>query len=132
MYYYKGPKAKTFYALEGAVSNAGYGVSWLKDNMLLNTDIVKKPASATPQSYFGDSAVLSSYNSNSTLFETNSVSNKTDVVFGKLNYIFMLLLCVSFNFIYFFQFHHLADFIHHIGSTIPEGKRDFLVSLIID
>ncbi|XP_037041716.1 glycerol kinase [Bradysia coprophila] len=75
-----GPKAKTFYALEGAVSNAGYGISWLKDNMLLNTDIAKKPA-MTSQSYYGESAVLSSYNSGSTIFDTANVSQKTDVVF---------------------------------------------------
>lgn len=85
--YFTGPKAKTFYALEGAVSNAGYGVSWLKDNMLVNTDIVKKPTSFISQSYFGDSAVLSSYNSNSTIFDSSNVSNKTDVVFGKVLYI---------------------------------------------
>lgn len=51
--------------------------------MCLNTDIVKKPTSLISQSYFGDSAVLSSYNSNSTLFDNTNISNKTDVVFGR-------------------------------------------------
>ncbi len=114
-----GPKAKTYYALEGAVSNAGYGISWLKDNMLLNTDIGKKPATMISQSYFGDSAVLSSYNSNSTIFDSNNVTNKTDVVFGK-----NLFLLLRFNTHFVtqkFQFHHLAVYIPHIGSTIPEG-----------
>lgn len=79
-----GPKAKPFYALEGAVANAGHGVTWLKENLFLNTDVVNKPTSLISQSYFGDSTVLSSYNSNSTIFDNTSVSNKTDVVFGNI------------------------------------------------
>lgn len=93
-----GPKAKTFYALEGAVCNAGYGVSWLKDNMMLNTDIVKKPAPSMSQSYFGDSAVLSSYNSSSTIFDSSSVSHKTDVVFGKNRKQNIPLECRTYHF----------------------------------
>ncbi|KAJ6647195.1 Glycerol kinase 2 [Pseudolycoriella hygida] len=98
-----GPKAKTFYALEGAVSNAGYGVSWLKDNMLLNVDVVKKPTSTISQSYLGESSVLSTFNSSSTLFDSTNSSNKTDVVFGK--------------------FHHLVAFTHHIGNMIHEANN---------
>lgn len=114
-----GPKAKTFYALEGAVSNAGYGVSWLKDNMLLNTDIAKKPSAMTSQSYYGDSAVLSSYNSSSTIFDSANISQKTDVVFGKANQVHVVSYAGTIV-VFQFQCHHLAAFIPRIGSTTLE------------
>lgn len=89
--------------------------------MLLNTDIGKKPVGMASQSYYSDSAVLSSYNSTSTIFDSGNVSQKTDVVFGKQTES-VGRVTESTDTFDFSQCHHLADFIPLTGSTTPGGK----------
>lgn len=75
-----GPKEKPFYALEGAVANAGTAITWLKENLSVNTELNQYENSMVVQ-YGGDStAMLSSFNSSSGKFEPSS-NVKTDVVF---------------------------------------------------
>lgn len=75
-----GPKEKPFYAVEGAVANAGTAITWLKENLFLNTELSQYENSMVVQ-YGGDStAMLSSFNSSSGIFEQSS-NVKTDVVF---------------------------------------------------
>lgn len=75
-----GPTGKPYYALEGAIANAGSAITWLKDNMSVNTELNKFSNSMPIQHYYGDSAVISSHNSNSSIFEQNA-NTKTDIVF---------------------------------------------------
>lgn len=64
-----GPREKVYYALEGVVANAGSAVSWLKDNLALNTEMGENENSATKHNYF-DAGV----------FQANP-NTTTDVVF---------------------------------------------------
>lgn len=65
-----GPKAKTFYALEGAIPHAGSTLSWLHDNLQLQSD--SNHNGSLTQSFLGDpggpSALLSSVCSMSSSF----------------------------------------------------------------
>lgn len=83
-----GANEKPVYALEGAFANAGYAITWLKDNLSLNSEINQNLNTSTPAvtSFCGDSSVLSSYNSNSSIYnQTNNITNNqqqtTDIVF---------------------------------------------------
>lgn len=84
-----GANEKPVYALEGAFANAGYAITWLKDNLALNAEITQNiNASAAVKSFCGDSSVLSSCNSNSSIYnQTNNIAGNdnrqqtTDVVF---------------------------------------------------
>lgn len=71
---------KPVYALEGAVAYAGSAVSWLKENMALNTDM--QNGNSVAQTFLGDSAALSSYSSNSNFGNTIALDSNlnTNVV----------------------------------------------------
>lgn len=76
-------KQKPFYALEGAIAYAGSAIQWLKENLSMNTDLqTQGNGNTVPQSFIGDSAVLSSYSSNSNFGNTISLDTNlnTNVV----------------------------------------------------
>lgn len=76
-----GPKEKPFYALEGAVANAGTAITWLKENLSIDTELGQHESSMVVQHYYGgDSTMLSSLHSGSGVYEQNS-NVSTDVVF---------------------------------------------------
>lgn len=64
-----GPKEKVCYALEGVVANAGSAVTWLKENLALNTEQGDTENSSIKHNYF-DAGV----------FQANP-NTTTDVVF---------------------------------------------------
>lgn len=76
-----GNEQKPFYALEGAVAYAGSAVSWLKDNLSINTDL-QAQGDGGAQTFLGESAALSSYSSNSNFNNTLSLDSNlnTNVV----------------------------------------------------
>lgn len=76
-----GHEQKPFYALEGAVANAGSAIKWLKDNLSINTDL-QAQGDGSALSFLGDSAALSSYSSNSNFGNTLSLDTNlhTNVV----------------------------------------------------
>lgn len=82
-----GPKEKPVYALEGAFANAGYAITWLKDNLAVaseNNQNLLNP-STTVKRFCGDSSVLSSCNSNSSIYNKSAggtnQQQSTDIVF---------------------------------------------------
>lgn len=85
-----GPNEKPVYALEGAFANAGYAITWLKDNLAIGTEHTQNlNASTTVKSFCGESSVLSSCTSNSSIYNTASAAaaaaanqqQTTDIVF---------------------------------------------------
>lgn len=77
-----GPKEKPFYALEGAVANAGNAVHFLKKNLSLDVDVAPKTNSGATQTFYTDSAVISTFNSSSSIYESTNVNNnRTDIIF---------------------------------------------------
>lgn len=60
-----GPKEKPFYALEGAAANAGIAINWLKQNLLIDTELPEDNNSSVLQNYssfMGQDAMMSSFN----------------------------------------------------------------------
>lgn len=56
-----GEKGKCVYALEGAISNAGASISWLKDTLQINTEINQNENTAEVLSTFlGENSMISS------------------------------------------------------------------------
>lgn len=59
--YKLGAEAKTCYALEGAISNAGSTITWLKESLRINTEINQNANVAEAlNSYLGESSMISS------------------------------------------------------------------------
>lgn len=76
-----GPKEKPFYALEGAVANAGTAITWLKENLSIDTELGQHDSSMVVQHYYGnESTMFSSLHSGSGVYEQNA-NVSTDVVF---------------------------------------------------
>lgn len=56
-----GPEAETNFALEGAISNAGSSVTWLKDTLHINTEVQENlNAVETFTNIFGETSMISS------------------------------------------------------------------------
>ncbi|TMW52925.1 hypothetical protein DOY81_001958 [Sarcophaga bullata] len=66
--YKLGPQAKTNFALEGAISNAGSTVNWLKDSLRINTEINSNDnVVEVLNTFLGESSMISSSCSSSML-----------------------------------------------------------------
>lgn len=76
-----GPTAKPYYALEGSVANSGAAVEWLRDTLMLNTDLTSRDKK-TKQILGGEGdAMTSSYSTTS----SNTMLDLIDVHINNLN-----------------------------------------------
>lgn len=79
-----GAKENTFYALEGAVSNAGSTVSWLQNQLRINTEINQNGNVAEVLSNFlGDNSMISSTSSTmlNGFSENGSTTKRSEIIF---------------------------------------------------
>ncbi|XP_055904689.1 glycerol kinase [Eupeodes corollae] len=79
-----GPNEHTIYALEGAVSNAGSTVTWLQDQLRINTEINQNGNVAEVLSNFlGESSMISSSSSTmlNSLNENGTTAKRSEIIF---------------------------------------------------
>lgn len=79
-----GPTAKPVYALEGIVANAGSAISWLRDNLAINTELLSNSGLGDEQT-FGGGEGGSGIGNGGGVFDatatTQASSSQTDVIF---------------------------------------------------
>ncbi|XP_075168775.1 glycerol kinase [Haematobia irritans] len=80
--YKLGPKVKPCYALEGAISNAGSTVQWLKNGLRINTEINSNDnAVEVLNTFLGESSMISSSCSSSILNECGAAARRSEITF---------------------------------------------------
>ncbi|XP_037953587.1 glycerol kinase-like [Teleopsis dalmanni] len=78
-----GPNANTCYALEGAISNAGSTVSWLKESLKINTEINSNDnVVEVLNTYLGENSMISSSCSSNMLnTDCGLASKRSEITF---------------------------------------------------
>ncbi|XP_023306037.2 glycerol kinase [Lucilia cuprina] len=80
--YKLGPKAKTNFALEGAISNAGSTVSWLKEGLRINTEINSNDnVVEVLNTFLGETSMISSCSSSMLNAECGVAAKRSEITF---------------------------------------------------